>query len=50
VASVRANQIAQQMSVLGELGPPALLGCSAIVVTTDFNVFRSSDLSIAKLL
>jgi hypothetical protein len=51
VASVRANQIAQQMAAMGELGPAALFGRSAKALTAQFNnVFCSSNLSIARLL
>ena len=51
MASVRANQIAQQMSALGELEPAAVFGRSAKGLTAEFhNVFRSSNLSTARFL
>jgi hypothetical protein len=46
MASVRANQIAQQISALEEPEPTALLGRNVKVLILDFNVLRSSDLSI----
>jgi hypothetical protein len=51
VASMRANQIAQQMPAPGELRPSAQLGRSVKALTAGFhNVFRFSNLSSAQLL
>ena len=51
MASVRANQIAQQMSHWENWGRQPLLGRSAKALTAEFNnVFCSSNLSIARLL
>jgi hypothetical protein len=46
VASVRANQIAQQISALQEPQPIALLGRNARVLIPGFNVHHTPDWSI----
>jgi hypothetical protein len=50
MASVRANQITQQMSALGELAWTAVHGGRRKSLPADRNVFRSSDLPIVRFL
>jgi hypothetical protein len=51
VASVRANQIGQLMSALGDLKPAARLGRSAKALPAEFyRLFHSSNLLIAEFL
>jgi hypothetical protein len=51
VASVRANPIAQQMSVTAGLQPSEQPGCVIRILTAEFhNVMCPANLSIAELL
>jgi hypothetical protein len=51
VASVRANQIAQQVCAPGTLQASAELGCVAMVLTAEFHgVFCPSKLPIVEFL